>query len=361
MSKPRSEIRPSGLHWAILGIQFLLIALLIVPRNTAETLLFFLCTLFVLTLHWRFRQPDWLLSVLLAILVVCSFKWPHVTYLLSPLLCLSCMHNRPWHAFFALVPIILLGPEHTYWLALIATMSGYLLYFWNRNLASVEQQSDSLRRRVYELEQTEEHLLRDQNSVQVVSRMTERQRIAEMLHDNLGHDLSAAHLAVKATGTLLEGKRYDAALRSQEKALQRLGNAIAELRSTVRRIEPEQENDLDRITRLVNSFSYPMEFSVEGNFSRVPAAVGQLLFVSMQEALTNIIKHAKPSLISVRLKITQAIVRAVIENDGIEEHAPPPTGSGLRYMRKRIEAVHGSLSIRRENVFSLIMIIPLGE
>ena len=80
--------------------------------------------------------------------------------------------------------------------------------------------------------------------------------------------------------------------------------------------------------------------------------------MSVKEALTNITKHAAPHEITVNLTITDNIVKLVIENDGIISKDNKDTGNGLRYMRSRLEAINGSLSIQKEHSFKLIIILP---
>lgn len=81
--------------------------------------------------------------------------------------------------------------------------------------------------------------------------------------------------------------------------------------------------------------------------------------MSVKEALTNITKHALPKMINVSLEVTEYIVRIIVENDGVIDKNGKMDGNGLRYMRNRLEAVNGSLSIQKKDTFKLIITIPI--
>ena len=81
--------------------------------------------------------------------------------------------------------------------------------------------------------------------------------------------------------------------------------------------------------------------------------------MSVKEALTNITKHAVPIHINLNLAVTDYIVKLTIENDGIRNSNDKITGNGLRYMRSRLEAINGSVSIQKQDSFKLIIIIPI--
>ena len=83
-----------------------------------------------------------------------------------------------------------------------------------------------------------------------------------------------------------------------------------------------------------------------------------MLFRS-KEALTNIAKHALPRRVSAVLDTSGSIIKITIENDGIKPGLGEPAGNGLRYLRKRVESVRGSLSASYTGaVFRIIIILP---
>jgi len=77
----------------------------------------------------------------------------------------------------------------------------------------------------------------------------------------------------------------------------------------------------------------------------------------LKEALTNAQKHATPSAIEVALQVNNHVVKLTIKNDGIHP-VDNKAGSGLKYMRKKIEALNGHLTIQKSFYFTLICVLP---
>lgn len=361
MSRTRPDILPRHVYWVLIGIQLLLTTTRIDPFAGASPILLFLFTITSLLVRWRLTLPVFTMVIDTVFIGIVSHMFPVNAIFLPIFVFYFCVHNKPYLAIPALLAICNNATLFTCLFLLGSVVSGYLLYFWERQRTELQTEVDALHQRIHAMTQQEEHLLRDQYGIEHVSRLTERQRIAEILHDNLGHELTAAHVTLKASGALLAKGDPVKAHAMQQKAEQRLGSALGQLRIAVQQIEPEDDLDLKRITELVHSFTFPVYFTTDGSFSDIPAAIHQLLHVSVQEALTNIMKHAKPTKVDVHIQRTSAIIRAVIENDGFDPTQTIHIGNGLRYMRKRIEAIHGSLSINSDKTFRLIMILPLKE
>ncbi|HHX11525.1 MAG TPA: hypothetical protein GX731_01790 [Clostridiales bacterium] len=237
-------------------------------------------------------------------------------------------------------------------------MFGALLYLLAKENASNKEQEDNLRRHIYELELDRVHLLSDYQDTERISRLSERQRIAEILHDSLGHELTAAHLSLKAYKTLLENNKTEHASKALDKVEDKLVYSLEQLKSSVKNIEPRFETGLNDLKYLINNFAYPIDFNHSGNHLRLKPYIWQLILMSVKEALTNISKHARPKNITIDLTVTDYILKLVIENDGVINYDYNDTGNGLRYMRSRLEAINGSLSIQKEDKFRLIIIIP---
>lgn len=226
-------------------------------------------------------------------------------------------------------------------------------------------------------------MLADYQDTETISRLTERQRIAEILHDNLGHELTAAHLSLRAYQTLIENNKPDQAQEALRKAEGKVGNTLNQLKDSIRYIKPAQDTGFSDLTCLIDNYIYPIHFTHSGQVLNLKQYIWQIILKSVKEALTNITKHAHPKMINIAFEVTDYIVRLVIENDGLGAGSGAGAGSGLglgsgpgsaavaagggaemsghglRYMRSRLEAINGSLSIQRRDTFKLIIIIPI--
>ncbi|WP_235017560.1 sensor histidine kinase [Thermomonospora echinospora] len=194
----------------------------------------------------------------------------------------------------------------------------------------------------------------------------ERLRIARELHDSLTHSISiikvqtgvAVHLARK------RGERVpDALLAVQEASAE----AMRELRAT---LEVLRDGDpggsgLDRLGELVErarSAGQPVALTVDGDERAVPPEVGRAAYRIVQEALTNITRHAGPALAEVRLTYGADTLTVRVDDDGLGTGgAAGGAGMGLVGMRERVAELGGRLRTgpRPEGGFTVCAELPI--
>ncbi|PKL14005.1 MAG: hypothetical protein CVV52_03640 [Spirochaetae bacterium HGW-Spirochaetae-8] len=355
----RFTLRPLYAYRALIVLQFALLLAYLVPVLDASGFMLYLFVVFSMTLRWRFPiAPSYMLLDCAVVATTIAF-FPSNTPFLALYIFYFSYNNRMPYSLLPIATIFLFATSSIQYLIVLMIVPGYMLYLWQDETTLVRRESDDLRQKIHHMEQTEAHLLQDYHDAGRISQLTERQRIAEILHDNLGHELTAAHLTVKAIGTLLASDQPQKALQFQQKAEERLNTALTQLKTAVRQIEPDNDSDIRKITSLLENFVYPIHFSQTGDLSQAPPHLRQLMYISLKEALTNITKHARPTTTSASIECTQSIVRLVLENDGIIPSQSAPPGNGLRYMRKRIETVHGSMSTSWDKTFKIIIILPI--
>jgi signal transduction histidine kinase len=211
--------------------------------------------------------------------------------------------------------------------------------FWQLHLREVEQRAE-------EAERT-----RDEAAQRRA--MEERLRIARELHDSLTHSISvisvqagvAAHLARK------RGEEVPPALL----AIQEAGaDAARELRTTLSVLRSEAESDgsglgqLDSLVARARAAGLPVTVTVTGAQRALPPPVDQAAYRIVQEALTNVSRHAGQACASVQLHYTPAGLSVQVDDDGPgppASAAPRPAGPGLGLigMRERVTALGGRL------------------
>jgi signal transduction histidine kinase len=206
---------------------------------------------------------------------------------------------------------------------------------------------------VREVEQRAEDAERTRDEAARSRAMEERLRIARELHDSLTHSISvicvqagvAAHLARK------RGEEVPSALL----AIQEAGaDAARELRTTLSVLRSEEDADTSGLSQLVNLVAraegagLPVTVTVTGGERPLPPEVDQAAYRIVQEALTNVDRHAGRACASVRLHYTTEALVVQVDDDGAG--AGLSTGSGLRLagtglgligMRERVTALGG--------------------
>lgn len=203
----------------------------------------------------------------------------------------------------------------------------------------------------------------------------ERLRIARELHDSLTHSISvikvqagvAVHLARK------RGEEVPDALLAIQEASR---DATRELRATLDVLrdpsdqqEPADLSGLDQLAELLRrsrSAGVPATMTVQGRPRVLPPDVDRAAYRIVQEALTNVARHAHRASAVVRIEYAPDGLVVEVDNDGVAEAPaePPdgqPAGVGLLGMRERVVALGGRLRAgpRAEGGFSVRADIPL--
>lgn len=183
----------------------------------------------------------------------------------------------------------------------------------------------------------------------------ERRRISRELHDDTAQSLTSLALVLKT----VEDTEDHPALREQLREVRReVESSIEGVRRLARDLRPSTLDDLGlpaAVDWYVQAFSsrtgIEVDFRSHLGAARLPEAVELSLYRIVQEALTNVVKHAQASRASVLLTRTPKSVVLRISDDGaglpVEPGRPSePAGVGLYGMRERAELIGGRLSLR---------------
>jgi signal transduction histidine kinase len=197
----------------------------------------------------------------------------------------------------------------------------------------------------------------------------ERSRIARELHDIVAHHLSV--IVLQAGGARAAGKAADEALEKIERSGRQALTETRRLLGVLR--EPAEESGLapqpgiGELTRLADSVraaGLPVNLVIAGDHATVPAAVDVSVYRVVQEALTNVLKHARAARVDVTISCTDAAVTIEIADNGIgESRRNPAGGHGLVGMRERIAIFGGELQAGPEpgGGFAVRAELPLRE
>lgn len=197
----------------------------------------------------------------------------------------------------------------------------------------------------------------------------ERLRIARELHDSLTHSISivklqagvAVHLARK------RGAEAEPALLAIQEAS---GEAMRELRSTLEVLRTDvvdPRTGLGRIDELAGrarAAGIALAVAVEGRERPLPADVDAAAYRIVQEALTNVARHADRAGASVRLTYGDtALVVAIVDDGPCLPGDRVTPGTGLTGMRERVTALGGTLETvpRARGGFSVRAELPLSS
>jgi signal transduction histidine kinase len=198
----------------------------------------------------------------------------------------------------------------------------------------------------------------------------ERARIARELHDIVAHHLSV--IVLQAAGARASGRPAGVPLEKIENSARQ---ALAETRRLLGVLRDPDEatglapqpgiGDLDALAASVGAAGLPVSLVIDGDLAALPAAVDVSVYRIVQEALTNVLKHAGPARADVTIGRAAGTVTIEITDNGTGEPAPltPAGGHGLAGMRERAAIFGGELAAgpRPGGGFAVRARLPLGD
>ncbi len=196
-----------------------------------------------------------------------------------------------------------------------------------------------------------ERVARDSLRRVVAAQELERRRLSRELHDETAQTLTSVLLGLQS---IAEASDVERAIAEAERLRELVTQALQDVRRLAVELRPKALDDfglLPALKRLGAGFSEQtgIRFEVESLLGqdRLPSEIETALYRIVQESLTNVVKHAHASSVSVLVTRKSGSVIAVIEDDGrgFDAGAGRDEGLGLVGMEERVALLDGRLRI----------------
>ncbi|MFC3700541.1 sensor histidine kinase [Reinekea marina] len=201
-------------------------------------------------------------------------------------------------------------------------------------------------------------LIATQALLEESSKHSERMRISRDLHDGLGHHLTALILKLQYLTYTTEGDTKNDITEAYDLARE----LLQDVRSTVHQMREQSTvsfNDaLDALIAQVPDID--IKLNLDEDIKITDVAVTEALFRSIQEAITNTLKHSKATEISISLSKVDQNLRLIIKDNGKAKHTIIE-GNGLLGMQERVQNVQGQVQLDSTDGFSITINIPYKE
>jgi signal transduction histidine kinase len=193
--------------------------------------------------------------------------------------------------------------------------------------------------------------------VEHLAAMQERNRIARDIHDAIGHNMVILLAQLQAAYDFLNlaPERVESCLaRSVELAR----NAMKEIHHSVRELEAdhlkEPKSLAATIYDLATEFSHDTQISISTQIEPdlscglLPMTVKEGIYRTVQEALTNVVKHAQATSVLIHVASQQEGLALTIEDNGkgFDIASGARDGFGLRSMEERVHLIEGKFQIK---------------
>jgi signal transduction histidine kinase len=194
--------------------------------------------------------------------------------------------------------------------------------------------------------------------VETLSASLERSRIARDIHDSLGHLLTTLDIHLEVAQKLRDrdpNQSIDAlntAKQLSTQCLREVRNAVQSIRGT--------EFDLNQsLITLAAHLSPTLKIYSDCRFPALPLQMSHQIYCIVQEALTNVQRHAQATQVKLCGSADEQAIILSIEDNGIGfEIQAPRLGFGLRGIEERIQLMDGKLMLNTEAGTCLRIRIP---
>lgn len=182
----------------------------------------------------------------------------------------------------------------------------------------------------------------------------ERLRIARELHDVTGHALSIIAIQAGAGQRAVERdpkaavEAFETIRATSKDSLDELRAMLGVLRGAEEEVAFAPMGRLDRLTemaRSVETSGVRVILDLSDDLRDIPAYVDLSAFRIVQEALTNVVRHARASLVQVSIRVEGDVLVVEVVDDGRGAQGGGPEDLGIAGMRERATALGGTLSV----------------
>jgi two-component system sensor histidine kinase DesK len=205
----------------------------------------------------------------------------------------------------------------------------------------------------YALHQNKQALILSRKETQRLAKVAERERIARDLHDLIGHTFSVITLKADLAGRLLDkGQDQDfEKARTEIKQLEEISrNALSQVREVVSGYRTS-----DLLSELANAknvfasvdidFKYQFE-NIDEQQIELDSASNKELAIVLRELVTNIIKHAQATQVTVTIKHENDKIVLAMQDDGQGFENSQHQGFGIKGIEERIQKLKGFVNIK---------------
>ena len=184
-------------------------------------------------------------------------------------------------------------------------------------------------------------------------RNEERLVLARDIHDVVAHSLSminvqasvALHLARKDPDPVQMRQALEAIKSGSKDALAEVRDVLAVLRQDAPRAPAQRLDQLPELLARAEQGGLRVRLDNRaGQLPELAAPVESTAYRVVQEAVTNIVRHAHANQAWVDISVTDATLEVTVEDDGVGL-GNAPEGNGLRGMRERIDSLDGELAV----------------
>ncbi|UVI33768.1 sensor histidine kinase [Paenibacillus spongiae] len=242
------------------------------------------------------------------------------------------------------------------YLTLLRTYSGRIESY-KEELESMRGDIQTLTQRLHE---NSEYLKQSE----YMFKLEERNRLSQQIHDHVGHSMTGALIQMEAAKRLMAADAEKSAELLQN-AIHISKDGIESIRLVLKNAKPPTEQlGINRMRLFIDEFAavHPIKpaFTYEGNVDLISPFHWRIIMENVKEALTNTMKYANATAVSVHIQVLNTVIKAEVSDNG-RGASKVIKGLGVIGMEERTAAVNGTVIVDGSRGFSVTTLIPFSD
>ncbi|MEC2351681.1 sensor histidine kinase [Bacillus toyonensis] len=333
------------------------------------TLLLYLSVNILISIFKKDTYKNILTSVSIGVVMLFTWKIHPLFILFLPLNLYELVFRyieKKWQLFIVMmIPIIFTDESIRMTYGLIVAFSFIVLTMAERYISRVlklESQNDKMRKDMQRLTKSLQENKEYIKQSEYTFKLEERNRLSQEIHDKIGHSMTGALIQMEAAKRLMEIDKEKSAELLQN-AIHISKDGIESIRITLKNMKPPTEQiGIHRMKLFIEEFAgkhdVNIPFVYKGNLDMISPIQWKIIGENVTEALTNAMKYADATVISIDIHVLNKMVKVQVKDNG-KGAALVKNGLGIMGMEERTASVNGKIIVDGTSGFSVTMLLPI--
>ena len=246
--------------------------------------------------------------------------------------------------------------------SLFSLVAYYFILDHESKIEILTIKNDKLEEKNYRLLTNFNNQMECKNQIIYTSQLEERNKIAQEIHDKLGHSISGSLMQLEAARLIMD-KDSNQSKAIIQNTINVLRDGMESIRYTLKNIKPEAEQlGINKVKLLVDEFNNKVKINASlyysKNLDRVSYIEWKVICDNIKETFTNIIKYSEAKNVKVNVEVLNTLLKVEIKDNGIG-CINIKKDLGLLGIEERTMNLNGKVIFDGSNGFSVIILLPI--
>lgn len=196
------------------------------------------------------------------------------------------------------------------------------------------------------------------------SQLEERNRIAQEIHDKLGHNIAGSLMQLEAAKLLMEKDKTKSKI-IIENTINVLREGMESIRATLKNIKPNKELvGYNQLKLMADEFTSKSSITTNiycfGELEFISSIQWKTIYDNIKELLTNVMKYSGAKNVKISIQILNKLIKIEVKDDG-KGCIDIINGIGLTGIEERCFSLNGKLILDGSDGFSVIQLLPIEQ